>query len=65
MSDIAVDDVAILQGDKCRNDSKTETEGVTESNDGNIRRNGIFSFHDEKMSRGDVNSLPVRFWVIF
>ncbi|XP_017879403.1 uncharacterized protein LOC108624526 [Ceratina calcarata] len=31
VSDIAVDDVAILQGDKCRNLSETENEGVTES----------------------------------
>ncbi|XP_043587581.1 MAM and LDL-receptor class A domain-containing protein 1-like isoform X2 [Bombus pyrosoma] len=36
VSDIAVDDVAILQGDKCQNDSKTENEGVTESNDDQI-----------------------------
>lgn len=45
MSDIAVDDIAILQGDKCRIDNKNETVPVTESDDGNSNRNIIF--HDE------------------
>lgn len=34
VSDIAIDDVAILQGDKCRDASKTEIDSVTESDDG-------------------------------
>lgn len=45
MSDIAVDDIAILQGDKCRIDNKNETVPVTESDDGNSNRSTIF--HDE------------------
>lgn len=45
MSDIAVDDIAILQGDKCRIENKNETVAVTESDDGNSNRNTIF--HDE------------------
>ncbi|KOX80992.1 MAM domain-containing glycosylphosphatidylinositol anchor protein 1, partial [Melipona quadrifasciata] len=36
VSDIAVDDVAILQGDKCRDDAKAENEGVTEGDDDQI-----------------------------
>lgn len=36
VSDIAVDDVAILQGDKCRNMNKTENDAVTESDDDQI-----------------------------
>lgn len=36
VSDIAIDDVAILQGDKCRDDTKAENEGVTEGDDGNL-----------------------------
>ncbi|XP_076294249.1 uncharacterized protein LOC143215740 [Lasioglossum baleicum] len=37
VSDIAIDDVAILQGDKCPNNaSKVENEGVTESDDDQI-----------------------------
>ncbi|XP_054010875.1 MAM and LDL-receptor class A domain-containing protein 1-like [Hylaeus anthracinus] len=36
VSDIAIDDVAILQGDKCQNTNKTEREGVTESDDDQI-----------------------------
>ncbi|CAL7938754.1 unnamed protein product [Xylocopa violacea] len=32
VSDIAIDDVAILQGDKCREANKTDTAPVTESN---------------------------------
>lgn len=37
VSDIAIDDVAILQGDKCQNMNKTENEGVTEGDEGNFR----------------------------
>ncbi|PBC34819.1 C4b-binding protein beta chain [Apis cerana cerana] len=36
VSDIAVDDIAILQGDKCRIDNKNETVPVTESDDDQI-----------------------------
>lgn len=39
VSDIAIDDVAILQGDKCPNNaSKVENEGVTESDDDQIEQ---------------------------
>nr|XP_031841867.1 uncharacterized protein LOC116431082 [Nomia melanderi] len=38
VSDIAIDDVAILQGDKCQNTSKAENEGVTESDDDQIEQ---------------------------
>lgn len=35
VSDIAIDDVAIWQGDKCRNVNKTEKEAISEGDDGN------------------------------
>ena len=38
VSDIAIDDVAILQGDKCPDASKTETDGVTEGDDDQIEQ---------------------------
>ncbi|XP_017760283.1 PREDICTED: MAM and LDL-receptor class A domain-containing protein 2-like [Eufriesea mexicana] len=36
VSDIAIDDVAILQGSKCRSVNKTENEGVTEGDEDQI-----------------------------
>ncbi|CAD1476208.1 unnamed protein product [Heterotrigona itama] len=36
VSNIAIDDIAILQGDKCRDDTKAENEGVTEGDDDQI-----------------------------
>ncbi|XP_076230851.1 uncharacterized protein LOC143177013 [Calliopsis andreniformis] len=38
VSDIAIDDVAILQGDKCQNENKTENEGVTEGYDDQVEQ---------------------------
>ncbi|XP_012148151.2 uncharacterized protein LOC100878685 isoform X1 [Megachile rotundata] len=38
VSDIAIDDVAILQGDKCREASKTESDGVTEGDEDQIEQ---------------------------
>lgn len=58
MSDIAVDDIAILQGDKCRIENKNETT-VTESDDGNSNRNTIF--HDESKTQDVDNSFELSF----
>ncbi|XP_078039021.1 uncharacterized protein LOC144471131 [Augochlora pura] len=38
VSDIAIDDVAILQGEKCLNASKADNEGVTESDDDQVEQ---------------------------
>ena len=38
VSDIAIDDLAILQGDKCQNVNKTENEGVTEGDEDQIEQ---------------------------
>lgn len=60
VSDIAIDDVAILQGSKCRNVNKTETEGVTEGDEGNSCK-WILFLERNRLER----SLLVRLRVIF